>query len=464
MAEYRDREAFIPYRRADLIKLCIQDGRLSKDKHQAFRDFCEVLAAYCHMQSHHLLEELKDTFAPFNPDADTKRPIVLTEDERDQREEQLVQSFETVLQHANYSKLSDEDLEEAFRQESLIPVKTKVDFEDYKRVVFYYRGDNFKTMTFKRFWFWNRDRKIDNLERVALLLKFKDEDYFKSKKLNIEDLNFTPGKMYLYLYKNIPRFDLELLFPNVKVSMNWRDRLLFGVPAIGAAVPLAIRVLPSLLLVVGAIIILFLGLEAGTQLASDLQIPVTSEEAQNLFPILVATLSIGMTLGGFAFKQYSSYKNKRLKFLKQVADTLFFKNLVSNAGVLYTLVDSANEERCKEMMLVYYHLLTAEQPLTKAEVDDRIEEWMEQQLDTKIDFDIRKTLDNLAKLQAPLAETYGATNGQTTVSLVNLDDTQRYQALPLHDAKAVIDYVWDNVFQYTTPSIDNGVNIESSNT
>lgn len=399
------------------------------------------------MQSHRLLEELKDTFAPFNPDADTKRPVMLTSAERDQREEQLVQSFETVLQHANYSKLSDDDLEEAFRQDSLIPVKTKVDFDDYKRVVFYYRGDNFKTMTFRHFWFWSAARKIDNLERVALLLKFKDEDYFKSKKQNIEDLNFTPGKMYLYLYKNIPRFDLELLFPNVKVSMNWRDRLLFGVPAIGAAVPLALRVLPSLLLVVGAVIILFLGLEADTQLASNLQIPVTSEEAQNLFPILVATLSISMTLGGFAFKQYSSYKNKRLKFLKQVADTLFFKNLVSNAGVLYTLVDSANEERCKEMMLVYYHLLTAEQPLTKAEIDDRIEEWMEQQLDTKIDFDIHKTLDNLSKPGAPLAESYGATNGQSTVSLANMDDTQRYQALPLHDAKAVIDYVWDNVFQ-----------------
>jgi len=29
MAVYEDREAFIPYRRTDLIELCIEDGKLS---------------------------------------------------------------------------------------------------------------------------------------------------------------------------------------------------------------------------------------------------------------------------------------------------------------------------------------------------------------------------------------------------------------------------------------------------
>lgn len=34
MATYTDREAFIPYRRADLVELCLADGQLLSDQAQ----------------------------------------------------------------------------------------------------------------------------------------------------------------------------------------------------------------------------------------------------------------------------------------------------------------------------------------------------------------------------------------------------------------------------------------------
>lgn len=137
--------------------------------------------------------------------------------------------------------------------------------------------------------------------------------------------------------------------------------------------------------------------------------------------------------------------------IAQGIDTLFFKNLVTNEGVLYTLVDAAEEEACKEIILVYYHLLTAGEPLTGEELDTRIEQWMEQRFDTKIDFDIRKTLTNLAALRAPV----DAHDGQPArvLSLLHIDESGRCHVLPLNDAKAVIDYIWDNVFDYTTSLI-----------
>ena len=74
------------------------------------------------------------------------------------------------------------------------------------------------------------------------------------RKTKEKELKFIPGKMYLYFYKNIPKLDIDLLFPNVTTSMTWKDRLLFGVPAIGAAIPLILKALPNVLLLVAAIL------------------------------------------------------------------------------------------------------------------------------------------------------------------------------------------------------------------
>ncbi len=448
MAEYQDREAFIPYRRSDLVDICIEDGRLSQDDAQTFRDFCEILSAYYHFKSQKMLEELKDSFAPFNPDRDTKQRTPLTPQETETCEEQLVQSFEKVLQQANYTQLSEQELQDAFDKESLIPLKTDVDFDDYERVIFYYRGDNYKTIQVKRL-FKRVDVALDNLERIALLFKFKNEEHFRQKNINIEDLNFTPGKMYLYLYKDVPRFDLELLFPNVKVRMNLKDRLFFIIPAIGAAIPAILKIVPSFLIIVGILLFIALGPDAPAML----NLNIDNESTKDLYPVLIAAFSVGATLGGFAFKQYTNYKNKRLQFLKKVTETLFFKNLVTNAGVLYTLVDSAEEEECKEIILVYYHLVTANQALTPEQLDDHIEQWMEEKLTSTIDFDIHKTLRNLSSLRAPIQTKTASTGDSSEVALLTMTPSGTCSVLPLEDAKAVLDYIWDNIFQYPLTSL-----------
>jgi len=46
-------------------------------------------------------------------------------------------------------------------------------------------------------------------------------------------------------------------------------------------------------------------------------------------------LSLVVTLGGFGFKQYASYKNKKIKYQKNVTETLFSKNLASNTGAFH---------------------------------------------------------------------------------------------------------------------------------
>jgi hypothetical protein len=417
MASYEEREAFIPYRRTDIIELCIEDGKLSPTEEQKFRNFCTILSAYYHFQLHQDLEVFKDNYAPFNPDADTKSRVEHTSSEKVKMEAQVVSSFKTILERANYRPISKANLEEAFEENSLIELKTDVDFDDFEQMVCFCRGNSKKTIQVKKL-FKKVDLEVDTYERVALLIKCKPREYFEAKKADINKLNFTPGKMYVYLYKNIPKYDLEFIFPNIKVSMTLKDRLIFGVPAVGAAIPILLKIIPQLLLIAGVIIFLVFG----PSFAQELGLIPNEEDVNNMTRILVAALSMVIALGGFAVKQYNNYKNKQLKFQKDVTETLFFKNMSTNFGVFQSLIDAAEEEECKEIILVYYHLLSSNLPLTPEQLDDRIEQWMEEKFDTKIDFDIQGPLNNLGEIRGKLIK-HGVDEATVTeVPLLTYDE------------------------------------------
>ncbi|MBT8352636.1 MAG: DUF3754 domain-containing protein, partial [Deltaproteobacteria bacterium] len=72
MEEFRVQSRFIPFRKADVVQMCIDDSRLSASDQNSFRKFCRILECLIHFEFHHQAERLKDCYAPFNPDADTR--------------------------------------------------------------------------------------------------------------------------------------------------------------------------------------------------------------------------------------------------------------------------------------------------------------------------------------------------------------------------------------------------------
>ena len=444
MAVYQNREAFIPFSRQEIIELCLADGKIAPSDRQSFRDFCNILAAYYHFKLHRSLEVLKTNFVPFDPDRDRqKRLINLNEDlSLQQQEDDLIDTFTAILKQANYRSISQKSLDKTLADASIFDLKTEVDFDDFERMICFCRGNDKDKITIKKWLFQTIEEEIEVYQRVVLLIKFKEEQHFKDKPVADEELNFKPGKIYLYLYKNLSKLDLEFIFPNIQMSMNWKDKLLFGIPAIGAAIPLILRVVPQIILIVGVLIYLTLGHQPIDELE------VREEDVRNITPLLVAVLSLVVTLGGFAFKQYTSYKNKQIKFQKSVTETLFYRNLANNTGVFQYLIDAAEEEECKEIILVYYHLLTSEQPLTASQLDDRIEIWMKEHFQVTIDFDIEKPLANLEAIKAEIKHTEGNTYANKQVRLLSRDRYASCQVLPIKEAKQVMDYVWDNIFQY----------------
>lgn len=445
MTVFPIREAFIPYSRQEIIELCLADGKIAIAQQQEFREFCQILAAYYHFKLHRCLEDLKSNFAPFNPDLihEQTRSIASSDLELQQQEDNLLATFESILKQANYYSLSKQELAKALLEDSLFDLKTEVDFDDFKRMICYCRSQSTDTVTEKKWGFKTVERQVDIYRRVVLLIKFKEEQHFKDKPVSKEELNFQPGKIYLYLYKNLSKLDIEFIFPNIEMSMTWKDRLLFGIPAIGAAIPLLLKVLPQIILITGVVVYLTLG----HQPIDELQ--VKEEDVRDIAPLLVALLSLLVTLGGFAFKQYTSYKNKQIKFQKNVTETLFYRNIANNSGVFQYLIDAAEEEECKEIILAYYHLLTSPHPLTPPQLDHKIESWMAENFKTVIDFDIEKPIRNLSEIKIVSQETDRSIYHHQKLALLQYDHQNRCHVLPLSQAKQVLDLIWDRLFEYS---------------
>ena len=436
----RKREAFIPYSREELIELCIADGRLATEDIPRFRAFCEILAAHYNFQFHKQLETLKRNYAPFDPDAVDHATLASEAVASDLRVERFAETLRAVLESANYTKLDDLAIHEAIANTALIDLQTEVDFNDFEEVVFYYREAKPTTLELKRFYFWKRKVATDIFSQVVLGIKYKNAAYFHQQKRKLDKLNFTPGLMYLYLYKNIPRYDLELLFPNVQLRMNLIDRLLFVLPALGAGVMMLMKALPNLLLVLALILFLTMGPEWLAETG------VHEEQIKDFTPVLLAFFSVAAALGGFAFKQYSGYQTKRMKFMKDVTDTLFFKNLATNSSVFHTVIDSAEEEEAKEVILVYYHLLTTDVGCDPAELDASIEAWLAEKGAPAVDFDMAMVLQNMQAVHATLATKASSQPRET--ALLEIDDDGDCRVLCLLDAKRLLDQLWDEAFDY----------------
>ena len=63
-----------------------------------------------------------------------------------------------------------------------------------------------------------------------------------------------------------------------------------------------------------------------------------------------------------ATQSWTVYKNRRNVYLLQLSRLLYFRNIANNKGLLTLLVDRAEDELFKEMLLAYTFLLTNRPP------------------------------------------------------------------------------------------------------
>ena len=408
------KERFIPYRRSDVIRMCLADGHLSQLEKQQFGNFCLILNSLFHFELHKELELLKECYAPFNPDKDTR---LLDIDNASQKHliTNLESELKKVLDKANYEIVSESDLNDALNSESLFKVKLQVDFSDFEEVLFFRRGVMHKVESIKK-WFGlkSQEIKLEVYERVLVYVRFKEQQYFDERQRT--DLFFEPGSTIIKLFRNVPKNDMEMLFPNTEVRMKPIDKLLIGVPtAVGGLFMLVTKLGATLLLLI-SVLAFWMGLR---------------DEPAQLDQTSLIALVVGFgALGGFLWRQFNKYKNRKIQFMKQLAENLYFKNLDNNSGVFHHLIDSAEEEECKETILAYYHLLISDGELSPEELDSRIENWFENKYNCRINFEMQDAINKLVRLK--LVE----------------NNNEHYSAKTLLDANKQMDSLWDNFFDF----------------
>lgn len=415
MSLHLEKARFIPFSRTDIVRLLQDEERLKKADRKKLKDVCDLLMHVYHFEFHQSLETLKECYAPVNPDADTHAVFTTGIEALAEKETRLFEALTALLDKANFEKITDADIAHAMTEESLFKIKLDVDFDDFEQVLFFRRGESKRTETLVSM-LGLRKKTIEfiNYDRVVAVVKFKPKDYFEQQER--EQLFFKPGSIIVKYFQNIPRSDLEMLFPNTEVRMKPIDKLIIGVPAaIGGIIMLATK-LGATLLLCGALIAFWLGVR---------------NEPVDLNQTNLLALAVGFgTLGAFLWKQFSNFKNRKIRFMKMLADNLYFNNLDNNVGVFHRLIDAAEEEECKEAMLAYYFLLTADKPLSADVLDQQVESWFHDTLQHTMDFEVDDALQKLV-----------------TLGLVS-STADAYQAVSLDQARKILDRQWDDYFNY----------------
>jgi hypothetical protein len=416
-----DRDHFIAVRKSDVLDALIEHGRLAGDAQRVeFREVCRLLAAIYHYEYFAQLERLRDDYFYFDPDLEPHARFDQAALERAYAD--LVASFTTVLADASFVEMSHAEIEQAHRQRSVMRVEIEAPLDDFREVRFFRRGHHEETLQIAG-WLGLRKRATQVLvyDDVVLFVAMKPETDIVPRRVRKRPArrNIRPGSVLIKYFRNIAGIDLNALFPNVRVVLSWRDKLLLSGPALAGGLPILLK-LASTITVFFLVIGFYLGLSAS----------VADEEMAGA---LAALSGLG-ALGGFIMRQWLRYQRQSLQYQKELTENVYFRNVNNNAGIFDAMIGVAEEQECKEAFLAFYFLSTAASARKQAELKHSIESWLAHVFGVAVGFkvgDALARLDRLGLLQR---------------------DGEQLSVFPLDVALLKLDGIWGDFFRPKPPA------------
>jgi hypothetical protein len=152
--------------------------------------------------------------------------------------------------------------------------------------------------------------------------------------------------------------------------------------------------------------------------------------------LLVAASFIGAGVRGIF-----GFLSRKTKYMHALSSNLYFQNLANNASALAHLVDSAEAEECKELLLAYYILyVERHRDFTQDELDRRIEHWLRAEFSLDVNLEVSDAVRKLA--EKDLLVRRPSPEQEATVS----DGILKVYDLP--SALRRLDAVWDAYYSY----------------
>jgi hypothetical protein len=394
-------EPFIPVRRTELVELLCADPGLGDVDRQQFQAFCRLVVGIYHFEYNQHLERLKTCYAPFDPDADCIALKKWRAEERQQRMNDLFSEFGWLMDRGNFRHLSAEAIAPVVGTSSHWGLVVDVDFHMFERLAIFARGDSEDRRQLRQasgFW---RKQEVDVpiYRRLIMILKLRPHKRL-GKQIN------TDG-VYIQVFKNIPKLDINMLLPGARVKMRTLDRGKIGLPFIS-------------------------GIGLALYNIADEFFNAIFRIASNPMPLFwgIATGAIG-----YGTRSYFSYVGTKQRYNLNLREVLYFQNLDTNAGVLLRVIDEAEEQECREAIVAYYLLWrrAGDQGWTSRELEDAVEDCLDQQCGLKVAFEIGDAIAKLDRLH--LLEKTG----------------DRYRARPVPQALAVLEQTWKGFFKCNVP-------------
>jgi hypothetical protein len=394
------REHFIPLRKADLVRILTGDTALRAGDRELFLSLCRLLESTFHFEYHQQLEDLKECYAPFDPDADTRPAGPALPDAGAGRFDELFRRLTTLLERANFRRLQRAEIEQALAITSAWGIRLDVDFDVFERLEVYSRGEIVTRREVRRAAnFYRREEyEVPTYQRLVVMFRLRPHRRLSA----MEEAH----PVYLKIFKNIPKMDLEMLLPGGQVRMTLLDRGRILLPTLSGIALTAVK------LIKGAVVLAYAGVYG-----------------------LVGFLGVVGGTVGYGVRSFFGYLRTKEKYQLNLTRSLYYQNLDNNAGVLFRLLDEAEEQEFREAILAWFLLWRSAPPAgwTQAELDRHAEEFLRSATGADVDFEVHDALDKLRRL-----------------GLVVALPGERLQAVPLRDALVRLDRAWDGLFPYAS--------------
>ena len=379
----RPRERFIPVTRFALLDRLTAPSAWPSGQSRDARRFFRYLDHWRRQQYNARLNELEETYEPFSPDSDLLMTRKFTPAERKIMQKRVLDGMVQILEQANYINIDPSDVELILTRDSAYNLDLHVDLDAFEELLLFYRGASTKREQRRRWhkFFLKEEFEIPIFQRLFVLFKLKPfetrvRDVMQTKKRSRKEAERAVKRtrsglppevhqdnIYMKLFKNIPRSDLEMIFPNTKVHFRLFDKLRLGATAGG-------------------------GLGIGAFGAAGKIALLASN------PIAAAGALFG--LGGIAIRQAFAFMNQKQRYMVVMAQNLYFHSMADNRGVMLKLAARAAEEDVKEEMLLYSVL--AKEPARRQdlpEIDVAIEQYLSTSFGVSVNFDIPDALERL---------------------------------------------------------------------
>jgi Protein of unknown function (DUF3754) len=384
------KEHHIPLHTTDLIEFLARRPVMSNETAHEFRQIATLILAIEHNLYRQRHAQLLYNYAPLDPNLDR---MLASLPENDQREIQIANTrtqVEEALVRANYRKLNTEETFQTLQAASRWGVRMRVNFELQEWMDIYTRGfvlGKRRQRSWRKFYRY-QECEVPLYQRLVVIFRAKADHPQK----------FNSGQIYLRMFKNVPRHDIDMMLPGAGIRMTWVDHSKIVLPSVYTAAVTLWRVLKYFLML--------------TLLGALKTVGI----------IFISLLAIGYGIKNmFSFRSHT-----RQRYLLNMTQNLYYQSLGNNMAVLLRLLEEGEQQEACQAILTYFVALeSAFQPQTWEKIHSRCGELLLEATGVFADLDTQACLNNLQRLR-----------------LLALQDG-KWLAVPTAAARQQLELVWN---------------------